>query len=37
MATADRVYVMERGSIVMTGTADEALANLTQIEAAYLS
>ena len=37
LTVADRVYVMERGKIVMTGTADEARANLTEIEAAYLS
>ena len=37
LAVADRVYVMERGKIVMTGTADEARANLAEIEAAYLS
>ena len=28
---------MERGRIVLTGTADEARANLAEIEAAYLS
>jgi branched-chain amino acid transport system ATP-binding protein len=37
LTVADRVYVMERGRIVMTGTADEARANLVEIEAAYLS
>ncbi len=37
LTIADRVYVMERGTVVMTGTADEARAKLTQIEAAYLS
>jgi branched-chain amino acid transport system ATP-binding protein len=37
LTVADRVYVMERGRIMMTGTADEARANLTEIEAAYLS
>jgi branched-chain amino acid transport system ATP-binding protein len=37
LTVADRVYVMERGRIVMTGTADEARANLGEIEAAYLS
>jgi branched-chain amino acid transport system ATP-binding protein len=37
LTIADRVYVMERGSIVMTGTAEEARGKITQIEAAYLS
>jgi branched-chain amino acid transport system ATP-binding protein len=37
LSVADRVYVMERGRIVMSGTADEARANLEQIEASYLS
>jgi branched-chain amino acid transport system ATP-binding protein len=37
LTVAARVYVMERGRIVMTGTADEARANLVEIEAAYLS
>ena len=37
LTVADRVYVIERGRIRMTGTAEEARANLHQIEAAYLS
>ncbi len=37
LAIADRVYVMDRGSIVMSGTVAEARANLARIEAAYLS
>jgi branched-chain amino acid transport system ATP-binding protein len=37
LAVADRVYVMERGNIVMSGTAAEAKAQLGEIEAAYLS
>ena len=37
LAVADRVYVMERGNIVMSGTAAEAKAQLSEIEAAYLS
>jgi branched-chain amino acid transport system ATP-binding protein len=37
LTVADRVYVMERGKIVMTCTAEEAQANLAQIESAYLS
>jgi branched-chain amino acid transport system ATP-binding protein len=37
LTVADRVYVMERGKIVMTCTAAEAQANLEQIESAYLS
>ncbi|MGD9701264.1 MAG: ABC transporter ATP-binding protein [Acidimicrobiia bacterium] len=37
LAIADRVYVMERGTVVMSGTAAEARSQLTEIEAAYLS
>jgi branched-chain amino acid transport system ATP-binding protein len=37
LSIADRVYVMERGAVVMSGTAAEARANLSDIEAAYLS
>jgi ABC-type branched-subunit amino acid transport system ATPase component len=37
LSIADRVYVMERGKVVMTCTADEARANIDQIESAYLS
>ena len=37
LTVADRVYVMERGKIVMTCSATEAQANLAQIESAYLS
>jgi ABC-type branched-subunit amino acid transport system ATPase component len=37
LMVADRVYIMERGKIVMTGTAQEAQANIEQIESAYLS
>jgi branched-chain amino acid transport system ATP-binding protein len=33
---ADRVYVMERGRIVLSGTSDELAGRLDQIEAAYL-
>jgi branched-chain amino acid transport system ATP-binding protein len=33
---ADRVYVMERGRIVLSGTSDELAGQLDQIEAAYL-
>ena len=34
---ADRVYVMERGRIVLSGTADEVAGQLDKIEAAYLA
>ena len=36
LAIADRVYVMERGRIVLSGTADEVAGQLDKIEAAYL-
>jgi len=35
--TADRVYVMQRGRIVITGTADEVDGRIDEIEATYLS
>jgi len=34
---ADRVYVMQRGRIVMSGTADEVHGRIDEIEATYLS
>jgi branched-chain amino acid transport system ATP-binding protein len=34
---ADRVYVMERGRIVLSGTADEVSGQLDRIESAYLA
>jgi ABC-type branched-subunit amino acid transport system ATPase component len=34
---ADRVYVMQRGRITMSGTAAEIRERLTEIEGAYLS
>ena len=34
---ADRAYVMQRGQVVLQGTAAEMLARLTDVEAAYLS
>jgi branched-chain amino acid transport system ATP-binding protein len=34
---ADRVYVMQRGRIVMSGTADEVHRRIDEIEATYLS
>jgi branched-chain amino acid transport system ATP-binding protein len=37
LKVADRVYVMERGSIVLTGTAHEVSGQLERIESAYLS
>jgi branched-chain amino acid transport system ATP-binding protein len=33
---ADRVYVMERGHIVLSGTAESVMSQLDKIEAAYL-
>ena len=37
LTIADRVYVMERGRIVLSGTADEVTGQLDKIEAAYLA
>jgi branched-chain amino acid transport system ATP-binding protein len=37
LKVADRVYVMERGRIALSGTADEVLGQLDKIEAAYLT
>jgi branched-chain amino acid transport system ATP-binding protein len=34
---ADRVYVMQRGRIVLTGTADEVRERIDEVEATYLS
>ncbi len=34
---ADRVYVMQRGRIVMSGTADEVRGRINEVEATYLS
>ncbi len=34
---ADRVYLMERGRVVLSGTSDEVLGQLDKIEAAYLA
>ena len=34
---ADRVYVMQRGRIVMSGTGDEVHGRIDEIEATYLS
>jgi len=34
---ADRVYVMERGRIVLTGTSDEVAGQLERVEATYLT
>ena len=34
---ADRVHVMERGHIVLSGTSDEVVGQLDKIEAAYLA
>ena len=37
LKVADRVYLMERGRIVLSGTSDEVVGQLDKIEAAYLS
>jgi branched-chain amino acid transport system ATP-binding protein len=37
LAVADRAYVMERGRIVLSGTATEVAGQLDKIEAAYLT
>ena len=37
LEVADRVYVMERGQIVLSGTAAEVAGQLDRIEAAYLA
>jgi branched-chain amino acid transport system ATP-binding protein len=37
LSVADRVYVMERGRIVVSGTADEVSGQLDRIESAYLA
>lgn len=37
LKVADRVYVMERGRIVLSGTTDEVVVQLDRIEAAYLT
>ena len=37
LTIADRAYVMERGRIVLSGTADEVVGQLDKIEAAYLT
>jgi branched-chain amino acid transport system ATP-binding protein len=34
---ADRVYVMERGRVVLSGTSDEVAGQLDKVEAAYLT
>ena len=37
LSIADRVYVMQRGRIVMSGTGDEVHGRIDEIEATYLS
>jgi len=37
LKVADRVHVMERGRIVLSGTADELVGQLDKVEAAYLA
>ena len=34
---ADRVYLMERGRIVLSGTAKEVVGQIDRVEAAYLA
>ena len=34
---ADRVYLMERGRIVLSGTSEEVVGQLDKIEASYLT
>jgi branched-chain amino acid transport system ATP-binding protein len=36
LAVADRAYILQRGSVVWSGSADEAKKNLRRIERAYL-
>jgi branched-chain amino acid transport system ATP-binding protein len=37
LQVADRVYVMERGRIVLSGASSEVVGQLDKIEAAYLA
>ena len=37
LRVADRVYVMQRGRVVISGTVDEVSGRLDEIEATYLS
>ena len=37
LGVADRVYVMQRGSIVMSGTADEIRGRLDDVQLSYLA
>jgi branched-chain amino acid transport system ATP-binding protein len=37
LAVADRVYVMQRGRIAISGTVDEVRGRLDESEATYLS
>ena len=37
LTVADRVYVVQRGKIVMSGTAAEVAGNIEEVERAYLS
>jgi branched-chain amino acid transport system ATP-binding protein len=37
LTIADRAYVMERGRVVLSGTADEVVGQLDKVEAAYLT
>jgi branched-chain amino acid transport system ATP-binding protein len=37
LAIADRVYVMERGRVVLSGTTEELMGQLDKVEAAYFA
>ena len=37
LKVADRVYLMERGRVVLSGTSSEVLSQIDKIEAAYLA
>jgi branched-chain amino acid transport system ATP-binding protein len=37
LAIADRVYVLERGNVALSGPVEELRGRLDEIEAAYLS
>lgn len=37
LAVADRVYVMDRGNVTLSGPVDDMMGKLAEIEAAYLS
>ena len=37
LKVADRVYLMERGRVILSGTSNEVLGQIDKIEAAYLA